>query len=166
MNAARLARPKSGNPERGRRLGVFCTALTRRYGLRRSMAAGRVLGVYLDRHRFRLVASGENAGPVAQHHQPVRMVRNRARVKRTRRVESIIAVKIVAISPPSLQSSILLDGRVFAAACRSTRRRPIGSQSSLSIANAALVTLTPVPNSNAVRRVLHPVGLSVDEQNV
>ena len=46
-----------------------------------------MLGAYLDRHRFRLVASGENARPVAQHHQPVRMVHNRARVKRTRRID-------------------------------------------------------------------------------
>jgi hypothetical protein len=51
-----------------------------------------MLGVYLDRHCFRAITAGENAGPITQHHQPVRMVHNRARVERLRRVEAIVAV--------------------------------------------------------------------------
>ena len=46
----------------------------------------------LDRHCFRVITAGENAGPVTQHHQPVRMVHNRARVERTRGVKAIVAV--------------------------------------------------------------------------
>jgi hypothetical protein len=39
-----------------------------------------------------VIAAGENARPVTEHHQPVRMVHNRVPVKRMGRFDTIVAV--------------------------------------------------------------------------
>ena len=47
---------------------------------------------HLVRHCFRLIAAGDNASSVTQHHQPVRMVHDRVPIKRARHVEAIVAI--------------------------------------------------------------------------